>query len=78
MNLTKKKLEAIKQKYRLTNRETQILKLILQGIQSNAKIANKLGLSEGTIKQYNRVLYAKFQASSKLEIAIKVLSPDSN
>ncbi|MHC4753358.1 MAG: response regulator transcription factor [Planctomycetota bacterium] len=78
MNLSKKQLDYIKKQYRLTNRETQILELILQGIQSNAKIANELGLSEGTIKQYNRVLYAKFQASSKLEIAIKVLSPGNN
>ena len=72
MKLTKKQLEQIKNQYRLSPRETQIVELILQGVDSNAEIAKKLGLSTGTIKQYVHVLFARFNISSKTNLVIKI------
>jgi len=73
MQLTQKQLEKIKKQYRLSPRETQIVDLILQGIESNAEIAKRIGISTGTSKQYAHVLFAKVQAESKLDLAMKIV-----
>ena len=73
MQLTKKQLDAIKKQYRLSPRETQIVELILKGVDSNEKIASKIGISTGTVKQYTHVLFAKVQAVSKLDLAMKII-----
>ena len=73
MQLTQKQLEQIKKQYRLSPRETQIVDLILQGVDSNAEIAKRIGISTGTIKQYTHVLFAKVQAESKLTLAMKIV-----
>lgn len=72
MKLTQKQLEQIKKQYRLSPRETQIVDLILQGVDSNAEIAKKLGLTTNTIKQYVHVLFARINTSSKTNLVIKI------
>ena len=72
MQLTKKQLEHIKNQYRLSPRETQIVELILQGVDSNAEIAQKLGLTIATIKQYVHVLLAKFHIKTKTNLVVKI------
>ena len=79
MQLTKKQLDQIKKQYRLSPRETQIVELILKGVDSNAEIAKRLGLTTATVKQYVHVLYARVQVGSgtqvdtKLSLAIKII-----
>ena len=73
MKLTKKQLEQIKKQYRLSPRETQVVDLILQGVDSNAEIAKKLGISLGVAKGYVHDVCAKTFKSSKLEIAIHII-----
>ncbi|MHC4206960.1 MAG: response regulator transcription factor [Planctomycetota bacterium] len=72
MKLTKKQLEQIKTQYRLSPRETQVVDLILQGVDSNAELAKSLGLTIATIKQYVHVLFAKFHINSKTNLVIKI------
>jgi DNA-binding NarL/FixJ family response regulator len=72
MKLTQKQLDQIKKQYRLSPRETQIVELILKGVDSNAEIAENLGLKTGTIKQYVHVLFARFHISSKTNLVIKI------
>ncbi|WOI53857.1 helix-turn-helix transcriptional regulator [Parvularcula sp. LCG005] len=56
----------------LTPRERQIMVGILRG-QTNPLIADQLGISEHTVDTYVRRLFAKVEASSRLELAMKCL-----
>jgi len=72
MQLTQVQLDAIKKQYRLSPRETQIVELILKGVDSNAEIAKNLDLSTGTVKQYVHVLFARFHINSKTNLVLKI------
>jgi len=56
-----------------TKRETEILKLLLQGEQS-AGIAKKLFLSTHTVNTHRKNILAKTNTKSTVELAIKVLN----
>jgi len=73
MQLTQKQLEQIKKKYRLSPRETQIVELILQGVDSNAEIAKRLGVTVLSAKRYVHDLYSKIGTSSKLSVALTII-----
>ena len=53
----------------LTKREEQIVNLVMQGY-SNKRIANKLSLSEKTVKNHLGVIFKKLGISSRLQLAI--------
>ena len=53
----------------LTNRETRVLKFVGRGF-TNRAIANELGLSEGTIKNYVHRILEKLEMNSRLEAAV--------
>lgn len=53
----------------LTQREMEILKCISQGL-TNSNIAEKLFLSEGTVRNYISSIYSKLQVSNRID-AIK-------
>lgn len=54
---------------RMSHREEQIAHLLLQG-RTNRAIADRLGLSEKTIKYYMSSLMQKFAARNRLELAM--------
>ncbi|QKW49921.1 response regulator transcription factor [Streptomyces buecherae] len=56
----------------LTNREEQILALLLTGA-SNRKIARTLGIAETTVKNALRAIYRKMGVSSRTEAIIVTL-----
>ncbi len=56
---------------RLSNREWDVLKLLLQG-KSNKLIASSLGVSTRTVEFHLKNIYAKFQVSSKIELILKL------
>ena len=56
----------------LTPRQLEILRLIAQGL-SNAKIAEKLVVTEGTIKWHVRQILAKTNSSNRTEAVARVL-----
>jgi DNA-binding NarL/FixJ family response regulator len=51
----------------LTTRETEIVRLVSQGLR-NKEIADRLGISEGTIKIHLHNIYKKLSVSSRLEL----------
>lgn len=53
----------------LTQRERQVLALLGQGL-SNKRIANALGITEGTVKSYLRQLFPKIGATDRLQAAL--------
>ncbi len=59
----------------LTERETQILRMVVEGM-SNKAIANRLGLGEGTIKSHLRNIYRKLQVRTRAEAAAQAVQLD--
>ncbi len=55
----------------LTNREREVVKLLLQG-KSNKLIALALGISDRTVEFHLRNIYAKLQVSSRIELILKL------
>ena len=64
--------EAILQAYPLTERELDVLELIVGGY-SNNKIAEKLYISLGTVKTHVRNILDKLSASDRTEAAVRAL-----
>jgi DNA-binding CsgD family transcriptional regulator len=55
----------------LTNREGEVVKLLLQG-KSNKLIAAALGISNRTVEFHLKNIYAKYQVSSRIELVLKL------
>ena len=72
MKLSEASRNEIKAEYRLSPRELELLDLILEGVDSNAKLAERMHLRTGTVKQYMHVLLAKFRVSSKVGLVVAV------
>jgi len=51
----------------LTEREVSIIKLIMEGL-SNRRIAEKIFISEGTVKNYASEIYRKFNVKNRTEL----------
>ena len=71
MKITEKQLEKFCKKYRLSPRESQILKLIIDGVDSNAEIAKHNGSKIGTVRQQMHDIFAKVRVSSKVKLISK-------
>ncbi len=63
--------DAFRDKYRLSRRETQILKMISDGM-LNRGIAEKLNLSIQTIETHRKNIHLKLQVSSRVELIKKI------
>lgn len=67
--------DAFREKYRLSRRETQILKMIGDGM-LNRDIAEKLSLSVQTIETHRKNIHLKLQVRSRMELIKKVKEMD--
>lgn len=56
---------------RLTGREWEVLKLLLQG-KSNKQIAWELNISERTVEFHLKNIYTKFKTTSRVELILKL------
>jgi two-component system nitrate/nitrite response regulator NarP len=54
----------------LAPRERELISLVRQGLR-NREIAEKLGVTEGTIKVYLHTVFEKLGVSSRTELAIR-------
>ncbi len=57
--------------YKINDREKKILEMLIAGY-TNKEIANKLCLSEGTIKNYIYVIFQKVDISNRMQIVKKI------
>ena len=53
-------------------RELEVLRLLAMGL-SNANIAKRLFLSEGTIRNYTSAIFAKLNVSDRTQAAVAAL-----
>jgi DNA-binding CsgD family transcriptional regulator len=67
----------MEQAIQLTNREKEVVKLLLQG-KSNKLIALSLGISDRTVEFHLKNIYAKFQVSSRIELILKLGNATGN
>jgi DNA-binding CsgD family transcriptional regulator len=72
--LTDEELARVGRRYRLTPRELELVGLILEGADSNRQIAERMGVSLLTSKNRLVSVYRKTRTSSKLELALKIVS----
>jgi DNA-binding NarL/FixJ family response regulator len=63
--------DGFREKYRLSRRETQILKMISEGM-LNKDIADTLSLSIQTIETHRKNIHQKLQVTSRVELMKKV------
>jgi DNA-binding NarL/FixJ family response regulator len=56
-------------KFGLTDRQTEIVAAIVEGL-NNPEIANKLGISQDTVKQHLTAVFDKCGVSTRLELAM--------
>jgi DNA-binding CsgD family transcriptional regulator len=69
-------LNAERRKFRLTRRETDVLRRVVNGM-TNDEIAEDLGISEQTIKDHLSRIYEKFEVGSKLELLNYLINRNS-
>lgn len=63
--------DAFREKFKLSRREVQIIKLIKEGRQ-NKEIADDLSLSVQTIETHRKNIHTKLQVNSRIELVNKV------
>jgi NarL family two-component system response regulator LiaR len=68
-DLTRRPSEQTEGLGQLTNRELEVLRLIADGL-SNAIIADRLGISEGTVKTHVNNVLGKLQLSDRTQAAV--------
>ena len=68
-----KQCEAIRLAYRLSDRETEVMELVARG-DTVARIAEKLSVSENTVRTHAKRIYAKLGIHSKQELSDLVRS----
>ncbi|MBX6376325.1 MAG: response regulator transcription factor [Acetobacteraceae bacterium] len=61
--------QGVQEPVRLTRREQEIVDLVLQGLR-NKQIADRLQITEGTVKIYLHAIYQKIGVTSRMELAI--------
>ena len=58
----------------LTRRETEVVRLLARGL-TNAEIATSLRIAPGTVKKHLDHIYAKLDAESRTEAAVRAFTP---
>jgi DNA-binding NarL/FixJ family response regulator len=69
VRLKQKTSDAAERFATLTDRQKQITALVCDGL-SNKSIANKLGLSQGTVKSHLHAIYNKLNVQSRIALMI--------
>ena len=69
----KELIEKFQQKYNLTNRETELFKILCKGITANKEIGNVMNIHFETTKIHQKFLYRKTLTNNKLALVIKFI-----
>ncbi|MHC4758303.1 MAG: helix-turn-helix transcriptional regulator [Planctomycetota bacterium] len=70
MPLKKKEIEYIRKKYKLTARETDVIKAVLLG-KDNRAIAESIGIETNTAKAHLRNIYLKTGVNTKIQLILR-------
>ena len=67
-------IEGLSKKHALTDREVEILELVLAGLQ-NADIASRLNISANTVKYHVRNVFTKLGVESRVQLFRQLIQP---
>ena len=73
MNLTKYQQEKIRRKFKLSNREIDVLNLLFSGVEAIKEISSRMNINERTCKGYLQRIYLKTGKRKKLSAVLKCL-----
>lgn len=73
MKLTESQLNKLRKKYKLTQRESEIIKVLFLGINENREIANSIKSSFRTVGVHLANIYKKTGCNNKLSLTMKLL-----
>ena len=68
--LTENQWLYIQRHYRMSPRELQVARLVCQGF-TNADVADKLNVKQGTIKTHLRSIFSKVRARNKISLLLR-------
>lgn len=74
MELTNRQIVTIMRMYRLSPQETELVKLLCEGINSNKILAERMKISVFAVKLYLHHLYIKLGTNNKLAVTIKIVN----
>ena len=74
ISLSAKTLDILRSEYKLSPRQLEIAKLIVEGQMANSKIAAVLGTTTGTVRQHIHLLYLKMGVDCKGSLLLKLLN----
>lgn len=72
MLVTKKEFQALQKHYGLSPRELEVVKLLFNGVDSNKDIAERMGITAGTARNYAHTIFCKLRVESKLQAVVKL------
>jgi len=68
--LDEKQWQYVQRHYRMSPRELQVARLVCQGF-TNADVADKLSVKQGTIKTHLRSIFSKARARNKISLLLR-------
>ncbi len=68
--LDEKQWNYVQRHYRMSPRELQVARLVCQGF-TNADVADKLNIKQGTIKTHLRSIFSKARARNKISLLLR-------
>ena len=68
--LDEKQWNYVQRHYRMSPRELQVARLVCQGF-TNADVADKLNVKQGTIKTHLRSIFSKARARNKISLLLR-------
>ena len=74
MIVTQEQKQMLRSELKLSQRQAEIVGLLLQGIDDSARMARRMGLSPGTVKLYLHHTYKKTGTSSRVNLVLHVLA----
>jgi DNA-binding NarL/FixJ family response regulator len=74
MVLSKKELALVREHFKLSPRELELVSYIVQGYDSNEVLAKAMGVTVGTVKNQTHVLFVRMRVGSKLCVATSVFA----
>ena len=73
MKLNANEKNLLRKNLNLSERQAQIVELLLDGIEASPRIAARLGISQTAINLYLHKIYRKLGVTCRLQVALKVL-----
>jgi len=70
--LNEKQWDYIQRHFRMSPRELQVARLVCRGF-TNADVANKLSVKEGTVKTHLRSIFSKVRARNKISLLLRFI-----